>query len=179
MIMQPNPNLPEIISEMKTGVDLLLEVIKEMKISNDRIIEVYQRQIERFEKMKSMGKILVVVFLFGLVGCHKKDHKEEAVASLPDVMTVTGMTSSDFDAIQNVPIKDRNITVRIKTPGATSYRPLNNYEFQTSDTANWVWFRKAVILQGGSLFIPGTPAVPLGSLYEITSTNALTEKSFL
>ncbi len=149
-----------------------------MKIASyrRRITNHYKRLMRGKKNGECMKKLLFGFVLLSLVSCNNLKRLTEGAKSYPpdvqtfgDIVIVPGTTQTDFDVIGGVPSDVHTVSVKVKRLGETEHRDLNHYEFDLDSNSNSLLFKKYIILQGHLIIIPGTPAAPKGSEFEITA----------
>ena len=127
-----------------------------------------------------MNKLCLILLCF-LGGCHCRlwesdSHPPKNVEFPANNYTITGITTVDHQTVAPIRIYNSYLVVRVKAPGETEFRTLNQYEIsigtQAFDNSGWVKFKNKVDLMGSSLILYGTPCAPTGSEYEIWSINS-------
>lgn len=90
--------------------------------------------------------------------------RDRSYDTTPNVVTVDGVTSFDYDTVYNVATV---ATVRVRRPFDTDYWTINVYEFSYDATARALHFGKLVAVSGDSVTVENAPVAPVGTRYQI------------
>lgn len=125
----------------------------------------------KYEELK-LNRFLLIGLLFFFQGCNflHKTHSAPSNQALPDIYSVEGVTSVDYQMIQPIRCVNSVIRVWIQTPGGPL--ELNSYEFLADPIGvggGGVLFQHKVDVVGASIVVYQIPIAPTGTHYMIQS----------